>query len=155
MNFDYCEGKVHVIREGDSLYKISKMYEVPLALIMRANPYVDVYNLKVGEEVCIPVVMERPQPPMRPERPQPPMRPERPQPPMNPERPVRPITMPGLGNVGMENILTYVVKDEDTLEDLLDYFDIDLEDLLKFNTSGKIWLKPGETIRIPERIEQE
>lgn len=65
MNFDYCEGRTHVIEKGDTLYRLSKKYQVPLAMIMRANPYVDVYNLTIGEELCIPVPLDL-EPPCRP-----------------------------------------------------------------------------------------
>ncbi len=74
MNRRFCNGMVHVIKEGENLYQLSRAYRVPLALILRANPYVDVYNLQVGQEICIPVA--RPfggmmRPPMgRPVRPQ-------------------------------------------------------------------------------------
>ncbi len=56
MNKRYCNGMVHVIKQGETLYQLSRRYRVPLALILRANPYVDVYNLQVGQEICIPVV---------------------------------------------------------------------------------------------------
>ncbi len=56
MNRRYCNGMVHVIKQGETLYQLSRKYRVPLALILRANPYVDVYNLQVGQEICIPVV---------------------------------------------------------------------------------------------------
>lgn len=56
MNRRYCNGMVHVIKQGETLYQLSRRYRVPLALILRANPYVDVYNLQVGQEICIPVV---------------------------------------------------------------------------------------------------
>lgn len=56
MNKRYCNGMVHVIKQGETLYQLSRKYRVPLALILRANPYVDVYNLQVGQEICIPVV---------------------------------------------------------------------------------------------------
>lgn len=49
---------IHVIKSGDNLYQLSRKYRVPLALILRANPYVDVYNLQPGQEICIP--MNRP-----------------------------------------------------------------------------------------------
>lgn len=61
MNKQYCNGFVHVIKAGDSLYLLSRKYRVPLALILRANPYVDVYNLQIGQEICIPIT--RPFPP--------------------------------------------------------------------------------------------
>lgn len=53
-----CNGTKYVIKKGDTLYSISRRYDVPLALVLRANPYVDVYNLQVGDEVCIPASSE-------------------------------------------------------------------------------------------------
>lgn len=53
-----CNGTKYVIKKGDTLYSISRRYNVPLALVLRANPYVDVYNLQVGDEVCIPASNE-------------------------------------------------------------------------------------------------
>lgn len=53
-----CRGMVHVIEDGDSLYNLGKRYHVSVTQLMFANPYVDVYNLKVGDELCIPSRME-------------------------------------------------------------------------------------------------
>jgi len=98
--YNSCSGIVYTIKEGDTLYAISGRFQVPIALILRANPLVDIYNLQVGARLCIPMygLCQQacspvrppmpggpdmpPRPPMqgRPERPQPPMRPERPQP---------------------------------------------------------------------------
>lgn len=97
--YNSCGGIVYTIKEGDTLYSISGRFQVPVALILRANPLADIYNLQIGARLCIPMYglcqqmctpvrppvpgdEERPQgPPVgRPERPQPPMRPERPQP---------------------------------------------------------------------------
>lgn len=55
-----CQGMLHIVAEGDTLYKISRQYGVPLARIMYANPYVDVYNLQAGDEICVPVMTPRP-----------------------------------------------------------------------------------------------
>lgn len=55
MNYDYCNGYTHTIKQGDTLYALSRHYQVPLALLLRANPYVDVYNLQPGDTVCIPM----------------------------------------------------------------------------------------------------
>ena len=63
MNQRFCNGMIHVIKPGDNLYQLSRRYRVPLALILRANPYVDVYNLRPGQEICIP--MSRPSRPIR------------------------------------------------------------------------------------------
>ncbi len=57
-NFDICSGKIHVVEKGDTLYKLSKMYGCNLGDIITANPYVDVYNMQIGEEICIPVADE-------------------------------------------------------------------------------------------------
>ena len=48
MNQRFCNGMIHVIRSGDNLYQLSRRYRVPLALILRANPYVDVYKTGTG-----------------------------------------------------------------------------------------------------------
>ena len=56
MNRRYCNGMVHVIKPGDTLYQISRYYRIPMAMLLRANPYLDVYNLQVGQEICIPMV---------------------------------------------------------------------------------------------------
>lgn len=56
-----CRGIYHVIESGDTLYSLGKRYHVSVSDLMRANPYVNVYNLRIGEELCIPV---RPQPGM-------------------------------------------------------------------------------------------
>ena len=55
MNYEFCEGITHTIKKGDTLYSISRQHNAPIAMIMRANPYVDVYNLQVGETICVPV----------------------------------------------------------------------------------------------------
>lgn len=54
-DMEHCNGIMHTVRPGDTLYSISMEHKVPLALLLRANPYVDVYNLQVGETVCVPV----------------------------------------------------------------------------------------------------
>lgn len=51
---------IHIIQEGDTLYSISRKYNVPLSLIFRANPYAEIYNLQVGDEICVPVIQPIP-----------------------------------------------------------------------------------------------
>ena len=50
-----CRGIIHVVEQGDTLYLLGKRYHVSVSGIMYANPYVNVYNLQVGDELCIPV----------------------------------------------------------------------------------------------------
>lgn len=52
---EYCNGMMYAVKTGDTLYSISMKYNIPLALLLRANPYVDVYNLQPGQTVCVPV----------------------------------------------------------------------------------------------------
>jgi LysM repeat protein len=49
----YCIN--YVIKKGDTLYSISRHFNVALNAIMEANPMVNVYNLRAGETICIPV----------------------------------------------------------------------------------------------------
>ena len=55
MNYDTCDGMTYTIKQGDTLYGISRKYDVPLAMILHANPYEDVYRLNVGDTICIPM----------------------------------------------------------------------------------------------------
>ncbi len=52
---EHCNGMMYTVRSGDTLYSVSLKYGVPLALLLRVNPYVDVYNLQPGETICVPV----------------------------------------------------------------------------------------------------
>lgn len=54
MNYEYCAGVTYTIKNGDTLYEISRRHGVPLALLLRANPYVDVFSLQAGDTICIP-----------------------------------------------------------------------------------------------------
>jgi len=49
----YCIN--YVIKKGDSLYSLSRQYNVSIDSIINANPLVNVYNLQVDEVICIPV----------------------------------------------------------------------------------------------------
>ena len=50
-----CTGIIHTIKKGDTLYLLSRYYNVPIGEIMNANRNMNVYNLRIGEEICIPV----------------------------------------------------------------------------------------------------
>ena len=49
-----CKGIVYIVKEKDSLYQIAKAYGVKVRDIMRENPFVNVYNLQIGDELCVP-----------------------------------------------------------------------------------------------------
>ncbi len=49
-----CPGFLHIVEKGDTLYHLSRRYQVPLWAILAANPYINIYCLQVGDEICIP-----------------------------------------------------------------------------------------------------
>lgn len=109
MNYNSCNGIVYVIKPGDTLYKISLRYGIPLALILRANPYVDIHNLQVGDKLCIPVG----------------------------------------GAFTAEPESTYTVGENETLQDILDVNDVDLDDFLEINPLDTLYLRAGTVIKLP------
>lgn len=50
-----CEGMIHEIRPKDTLYRISKQYGISVNELLEKNAMVDVYNLQIGDKLCIPV----------------------------------------------------------------------------------------------------
>lgn len=167
MNFRKCHGMVYIIRRGDTLYSLSRKYQVPLVEILRANPYVDVYNLQVGDEICIPMRKMEGERPMMPGEgtaptPSEPGMPSMPTPsvPSMPSMPTPSLpSMPSMPTPGplplptpsvpVGGVIAYVIKDEDTIRDILDRFGIDLDDLLDYNDLNGMMLRPGMTIQIP------
>ena len=49
-----CDGVYYVVRPGDTLYSIARMYNTTVAKLMEANPGIDPNNLMVGQLICIP-----------------------------------------------------------------------------------------------------
>ncbi len=45
----------YVIKKGDTLYSISRKNSIPVGAIINANPFVNVYNLQIGEVICLPI----------------------------------------------------------------------------------------------------
>ncbi len=113
--FDTCNGIIYTIKKGDTLYSISGRFRVPLARILRANPYIDIYNLQIGEQICI----------------------------------------PKCPNCNPFYLMTYIVKEEETMLDILNRFGIELDDLLKYNNLNGIVLQTGSKLQIPVKRERE
>ena len=126
MNYECHDGVTYTIKSGDTLYEVSRKYQVPLSLLLRSNPYIDVFNMQPGDTICVPVKK-----PMPPERPIPPERPMKPMPPMNP-REQRETSAENVSNQTREdeNLSSqetermewkrYVVKPGDTMKTLTD-----------------------------------
>ena len=113
--FDTCNGIIYTIKKGDTLYSLSGRFKVPLARILRANPYIDIYNLQVGEQICI----------------------------------------PKCPNCNPFYLMSYIIKDDESLLDVLNRFGIELEDLLKYNNLNGMLLRTGSKLQIPVRREGE
>ncbi len=47
-------GKVHEVKEGDTLGKIAKQHNVSLADLMKLNPQVDPARMKIGMKIALP-----------------------------------------------------------------------------------------------------
>ena len=147
----YCNGVIHTVRKGDTLYSLSRQYDVPLVAILRANPYVDIYNLMIGSRICIPTGPQRP--------PEVPLNryPEEPQ--MNsPERMWMDDIDMQSDRMVKENVdddindrrIAYVVKEGESMKDILDKFGEDADDFLENNNLADILLKPGITVFVEE-----
>lgn len=54
-------GRIYRIQPGDTFYRIAQRFNIPLDLLLRANPGVDPNRLRVGQEICIPAI-PRPEP---------------------------------------------------------------------------------------------
>lgn len=50
-----CNGIVHEVVEGDTLYLLGRKYNVSVGMIIRENRGINPYNLMIGEKICIPV----------------------------------------------------------------------------------------------------
>ena len=175
MNYEYCDGFTYTIKNGDTLYEISRRHNVPLSLLLRSNPFVDVFNLQVGDTLCIPTkqkpsrpcevwgdceqnpdISERPEMPGMPERPGMPGKPEmsgmpeRPGMPGRPEMPEKPEPpRPSQPDTEIE-WKRRVVKPGDTIGKLLDGKKEYLEAFGDRNGWDNVYLLPGVAYYVPE-----
>ena len=44
------------IKKGDTLYSIGRRYNVDVGVIIKANPFINVYNLRIGDVICLPCI---------------------------------------------------------------------------------------------------
>jgi LysM repeat protein len=54
-NYSYPCGNYHVIKTGDTLYKLSQIYNVSVDAIIEANPGINPNMLMIGQIICIPI----------------------------------------------------------------------------------------------------
>ena len=53
-----CPGPVYAVKKGDTLYSIAQKYHCRVRTLLDLNPFVDIYNLQPGEEICVPMVQK-------------------------------------------------------------------------------------------------
>ena len=149
-----CNGIIHTIKSGDTLYKLSGYYKVPLAEILRANPYVDVYNLQVGERICIPnAITGTPTTPVTPMPPTTSM-------PTKPGKPVPPVMMPSTPKPSIPSKPTekpvtcdgmfHVIQSGDTFYKLSLQYNVPLDAIIRANPYDNPYnLQIGQRVCIP------
>ena len=123
---DNCSCVGYVIREGDTLYKISKRFRIPLPILLRANLDVNVYNLIPGQKICLP-------PGMMP-------------PPIMPKEQLE-------DNLMFANEINatrkHIVGENETLEAVMDMYNVTIEDMFKYNNRNGLVLKEDQMIYMP------
>lgn len=100
----------YTIRTGDSLYSVSRRYNISIAAISRENPLIDIFNLKTGDEIILPVNFQT-----------------------------------------KNKVIEYTVKNNETIQNVLNRFHIELDDLLNYNDLDTLKLSQGMMLHIPTR----
>lgn len=54
-----CPGPVYAVKAGDTLYSIAQKYHCRVRVLLDLNPFVDIYNLQPGDEICVPDCREQ------------------------------------------------------------------------------------------------
>lgn len=109
-------GRIHTIKKGDTFYSLSRMYNVPLILILKANPGLDIYNLQIGEKVCIPIKCEITCNEVEEQE----------------EKD--------------DNIMAHIVANGESVKDIIEKHGMTPEEFVKMNNAEDILLKPGITV---------
>ncbi len=55
-------GQIYVIQAGDTLYFIARRFNIPVNVLLMANPGIDPYNLMIGQIICVPETPPVPEP---------------------------------------------------------------------------------------------
>ena len=117
---------LHKVQQGETLYSISKNYSVEQKELLNANPEL-ISGLKLGQELKIPGVKTT-----------------------------------QLASVQTENteerlpiFRSYKVKRKNTLHGIAKQYDIEVDDILKYNPEAKNGIKKGQVLRIPDKSDLE
>lgn len=55
-----CNGTIYIVESGDTIYKISKKFKIQVDDIMRNNPKMNIFNLQIGDSICLPLKDRKP-----------------------------------------------------------------------------------------------
>ncbi len=51
---EYCERQlIHIVKQGDNMYRLARFYKTTVKSIMMQNPNVNPYNMPIGSELKI------------------------------------------------------------------------------------------------------
>lgn len=110
MSRQNLNGILYTFRTGDNLYSVSRRYNVTIAAISRENPLMDIYNLRAGDEILLPVNVQT-----------------------------------------RYRVLEYTVKNNETIQNILNRFNIEFEELLNYNDLETLKLDQGTLLHIPTK----
>lgn len=126
-----CRCVEYTIKKGDTLYKISRRYNIELSLLLRANLNSDVYNLIPGQKICIPLLYD-----------------------MKEDKLSKESAAPtNDDNVMFANEINatrkHLVGEGETIEMIMDMYNVSIEDLFKYNNKNGLILKEDQVIFMP------
>ena len=129
-----CNGYQYLVEKDDNLYKISRKLNVSLDDIFYANPDVNVYNLQVGDILCIPNASTSFYSSNT----------------SNENNNMYSMNEPFNSISSKAPYKIYVVKDNDTLENISNKTGITISQLIDANSKNGIHLKEGSILNIPQ-----
>ncbi len=114
---------VHTVRKGETLFSLSKAYEIEQKELLNANPNL-IFGLKTGENLKVPVAELRKEEVVQNDQPQ--------------------------EQEALPSFRTYKVKRRNTLHSISKNYGIRIEDIIKYNPDVKKGLKKGMVLLIPD-----
>jgi LysM repeat protein len=114
---------VHVIQQGQTMYSVSKAYNVTLQEIAAANPGINVAQVKVGQAIKIPAQPSQ-------------------------QEPVAETVVPDLED---DDFVYHQVKQGQTLYSVSKKYNVPIEIIFSYNPEAEQGLKAGTVLRIPKK----
>ncbi|HCC69854.1 MAG TPA: hypothetical protein DEQ09_01675, partial [Bacteroidales bacterium] len=112
----------HILQKGESVYSLSRKYDVPEEQIIEANPEINIFDLHVGAEMAIPRKLFREQ--------------------------------PQFFKTDEPGIILHRVEKGENYSSLARWYNVNVRDIRRINR-GLLFPREGEIIRIPYDIQEE